>query len=77
MNGKVLNLSYEVELQTGEKLSLPDSLLDSIGVGRWVVTIQPAPETSTSATPAIRNHQAFLNGYAAEDEGLYDDYPSR
>jgi hypothetical protein len=27
MSGKVLNLSYEVELQTGEKLSLPDSLL--------------------------------------------------
>lgn len=22
----------------------------------------------------IRNHQAFLNGYMPEDEGLYDDY---
>ena len=22
----------------------------------------------------IRDHQAFLNGYAPEDEGLYDDY---
>ncbi len=21
-----------------------------------------------------RNHSAFLNGYALEDEGLYDDY---
>jgi hypothetical protein len=21
-----------------------------------------------------RNHSAFLNGYAPEDEGLYDDY---
>jgi hypothetical protein len=41
MNGKVLNLSYEVELQTGEKLSLPHSLLDSIGVGHWALTIQP------------------------------------
>jgi hypothetical protein len=75
MNGKVLNLSYEVELHTGEKLSLPDSLLDSIGVGRWVVTIQPSSEASV--TPAIRNHQAFLHGYAPEDEGLYDDYPTR
>jgi hypothetical protein len=80
MNGKVLNLSYEVELQTGERLSferlsLPDSLLDSIGVGRWLVTIQPLAETSE--TQFIRNHQAFLNGYAPEDEGLYDDYPSR
>jgi hypothetical protein len=24
---------------------------------------------------AIRSHSAFLNSYAAEDEGLYDDYP--
>jgi hypothetical protein len=75
MSGKVLNLSYEVELQTGEKLSLPDSLLDSIGAGRWVVTIQPV--APTSETSSIRNHQAFLNGYAPEDEGLYDDYPTR
>jgi hypothetical protein len=75
MSGKVLNLSYEVELQTGEKLSLPDSLLDSIGVGRWIVTIQPVVEMSE--TPSIRNHQAFLNGYAPEDEGLYDDYQTR
>ncbi|AFZ48665.1 hypothetical protein Cyast_2723 [Cyanobacterium stanieri PCC 7202] len=21
-----------------------------------------------------RNHQSFLNGYASEDEGLYDEY---
>lgn len=28
-----------------------------------------------SQTPKIRNHHAFLNGYAPEDEGLYDDYP--
>ncbi|NER39152.1 MAG: hypothetical protein F6J93_35235 [Oscillatoria sp. SIO1A7] len=27
------------------------------------------------STPrAIRNHNAFLNSYAPEDEGLYDDY---
>ncbi|MFB2898316.1 hypothetical protein ACE1CI_35820 [Aerosakkonemataceae cyanobacterium BLCC-F50] len=23
----------------------------------------------------IRDHTEFLNGYAPEDEGLYDDYP--
>jgi hypothetical protein len=23
---------------------------------------------------AVRNHAAFLSGYAPEDEGLYDDY---
>lgn len=25
------------------------------------------------ALPAIRSHDAFLNGYAPEDDGLYDD----
>jgi len=25
----------------------------------------------------IKSHDAFLKGYAPEDEGLYDDYPSR
>ena len=24
----------------------------------------------------VRSHDAFLNGYAPEDEGLYDDCPS-
>jgi hypothetical protein len=26
---------------------------------------------------AIRDHTAFLNGYAPEDEGLYDDAATR
>ena len=26
---------------------------------------------------AVRDHTSFLNGYAAEDEGLYDDDPAR
>jgi hypothetical protein len=29
---------------------------------------------SGSERNLIRNHSAFLNGYASEDEGLYDDY---
>ena len=29
---------------------------------------------SESEKTVIRNHSAFLNGYAPEDEGLYDDY---
>ena len=27
--------------------------------------------------PTVRQHDAFLNSYAPEDEGLYDDYPTR
>jgi hypothetical protein len=31
-------------------------------------------ESSESKTDKTRSHSAFLNGYAPEDEGLYDDY---
>jgi hypothetical protein len=30
--------------------------------------------SSESEKTVIRNHNAFLNAYAPEDEGLYDDY---
>ena len=65
------NLTYEIELQPGENLTLPESLVAQVGAGSWIVTIRPKPKL----TDEIRDHQAFLNGYAPEDEGLYDDYP--
>ena len=71
MNSQLVNLTVEVTLQPGEKLSLPQSLIDSVGAGDWLISIQPA----TASQTVIRNHSAFLNGYAPEDEGLYDDYP--
>ncbi len=47
-------------------------LMNSVEAGRWLITIEQ------EATPTItRSHDAFLRGYAPEDEGLYDDYPSR
>jgi antitoxin (DNA-binding transcriptional repressor) of toxin-antitoxin stability system len=36
-----------------------------------------ADEFGHLSVPVMRNHDAFLNGYAPEDEGLYDDYPTR
>ena len=66
-------LIFELELQPGEKLTLPPAVVDRIGSGRWVVTIQPA---STTQTP-VRDHTAFLRSYAPEDEGLYDDCAAR
>lgn len=75
MQSNLLNLTYEIELQPGEKLALPPTLVEAIGAGRWVVTIRPS-ETIAPAIP-IRNHSALLNSYAPEDEGLYDDYPTR
>lgn len=74
MQSNLLNLTYEIELQPGEKLALPPILIDVIGAGRWVVTIRPS-ETVAAITP-VRNHSVFLNSYAPEDEGRYDDYPS-
>jgi hypothetical protein len=61
-------LTFEIELKEGEKLHLPDALVASVGPGRWLVSIQPYE---------IRNHQAFLNSYSPEDEGLYDAYSRR
>ena len=72
MKSKLINLTYEVELQAGERLILPDSLVESIGGGRWLITIKPLTEENT--TQVTCSHDAFLKGYAPEDEGLYDDY---
>jgi hypothetical protein len=72
MTDNVKYLSYEIELQPGERLTLPPALLNAVGPGRWVVTVEPAEGNS-----AIRSHGALLAGYAAEDEGLYDDLASR
>ncbi|MEW6498274.1 MAG: hypothetical protein AB1589_38110 [Cyanobacteriota bacterium] len=72
MKSQLINLTYEIELQPGEKLTIPESLVESVGAGRWIISIQPI-----STAPVItRNHDAFLKGYASEDEGLYDDYPT-
>jgi hypothetical protein len=71
MSERVRHLEYEVELQPGEKLTLPSALVESVGAGRWIITVEPA-----GAAP-VRGHGAFLNGYAPEDEGLYDDDPGR
>jgi hypothetical protein len=75
MNSQLVNLSYTIELQSGEKLTLPDEIVNHIGAGQWLITITPV--TNPIPSQAVRDHQAFLNGYAPEDEGLYDDYPSR
>jgi hypothetical protein len=67
VNASPIQLTYEVELREGEELNLPESLVASVGPGRWLVSVQPAP---------IRDHTAFLKSYGPEDEGLYDAYPS-
>lgn len=74
MRSHLTQITYEIELQPGEKLTLPESLINNVSAGRWQITIQPLP-TNGDSIP-IRDHSAFLNSYAPSDEGLYDDYPT-
>ena len=68
-------LTFEVELGPGDKLTLPPSVVSSVGPGHWLVTISSVDQLPV-AGPG-RGHSAFLAGYDAADEGLYDDYPAR
>lgn len=72
MQSKLPAVTYDVHLQPGEPLTLPEGAAAIVGPGRWLVSIQPADEAADSES--IRDHTAFLNSYAPEDEGLYDDY---
>ena len=38
------------------------------------LAISTKSEASDALREVIRDHSAFLNSYAPEDEGLYDDY---
>ena len=75
MQTTLVNLTYEVEVKKGEKFSLPKNAVKQIKPGKWLISIAPA--TKPVDLQVIRGHGAFLNGYAEEDEGLYDDYPTR
>lgn len=72
----LLNLTCDVELKPGEKLTLPASFINAVEAGRWLITIQPYT-AETIPSRSIRDHSAFLTSFAPEDEGLYDELPSR
>jgi hypothetical protein len=73
MTGTPKHLACEIEIQPGEQLSLPPALVSAVGPGRWIIIVEPVQENGTS----IRSHDAFLNGYDASDEGLYDGLAGR
>jgi hypothetical protein len=75
MNSTVGELNVKIELKPGEKLSLPPNVVNSIGPGQWQITIRPVEQEA--AREPQRGHSAFLNSYAPEDEGLYDDCAAR
>ena len=74
MNDGPINRTCEIELGPGEKLALPPAIVESVGPGRWIITVRPLGDATANL---VRRHDAFLNGYALEDEDLYDDAPSR
>lgn len=71
MNDQQDTFAVTIELRKGERLLLPPELVEKVGPGRWLVTIRPSE--GPKGAPEIRRHDAFLSGYAAEDEGLYDE----
>ena len=73
MQTTLVNLAYEIQIEPGEKLILPQAIIDTLSPGRWMLMIRPLFDPAPN-TP-VRDHQSFLNSYVAEDEGLYDDYP--
>jgi hypothetical protein len=56
MSNSTGELSCEIELRPGEKLCLPPALTDSVGAGRWLVSVKPVNE---DVVP-VRSHDAFL-----------------
>ena len=73
MKSRLVNLTFEIELQPGEKFVLPEEL-KHLGEGRWIITVQPVSPKTPLTSPSL-DHNAFLDSYAPEDEGLYDDDP--
>jgi predicted DNA-binding antitoxin AbrB/MazE fold protein len=61
----VLKPAEPLPWKEGEKVRL--TISDLMGIN------QIAPR----AAAPLRDHSAFLNSYAPEDEGLYDAYPAR
>ena len=75
MQSSPSEITYDIQLQPGESLALPPEAKEILGPGNWRISIRPAPRSPLQNSP--RNHSAFLNSYAPEDEGLYDDYSAR
>ena len=69
MKAQLARMTFNIELQSGEKLTFPPEMIASVGEGRWTITVQPADDSEQ----LIRNHSAFLSSYSPEDEGLYED----
>jgi hypothetical protein len=77
MNPQLQVLTFEVTVQPGQRLTLPEEAVQELGAGRWLVSIQRSESlersTESGVKAVVRDHGAFLKSYADEDESLYDD----
>ena len=41
MTNQLLKLVFGVEIEEGEQLNLPSSIVQALGKGKWIITMQP------------------------------------
>jgi len=66
----------EIE-QAVEQLPLTDFVKLAVWVDQRRQQLAISPAASDNSQAAVRDHSAFLNSYAPQDEGLYDDASTR
>jgi len=66
----------EIE-QAVEQLDLNEFVKLAIWVDQRRKRLEISPPVTDKGSAAIRDHSAFLNSYAPQDEGLYDDAATR
>lgn len=68
-----VSLTFRIRVLEDEQFTLPPALIESIGPGEWLITVQPLQPRFDESQ---RDHAAFLNSYALEDDLLYADLAS-
>jgi hypothetical protein len=66
----------EIE-QAVEQLPLTDFVRLAVWVDRRRQQLQVLQPAGSQIDGVLRDHSAFLNSYAPQDEGLYDDAAAR
>jgi hypothetical protein len=66
----------EIE-QAVEQLPLTDFVKLAVWVDERRQQLAISPSAADKSQTVVRDHSAFLNGYAPQDEGLYDDAAAR
>jgi len=42
MKNQLLNLTFAIDVTSGEKLVIPKDFTEGLGEGKWIITIQPS-----------------------------------